>query len=121
MTSEPPAHDSGDDSPAVQWHFACNLSQLENSGCEVLVDQHVIALFKTELGIFAVDGMCAHQGGPLAKGRVDGTCVTCPWHGWQYNVTNGNNLLSGRKMLTTFETAQRDSEIWVAIPVASQG
>jgi len=36
---------------------------------------------------------CAHLGGPLHQGRVvtvrDATCVTCPWHGSTFRVSDG--------------------------------
>jgi nitrite reductase/ring-hydroxylating ferredoxin subunit/DMSO/TMAO reductase YedYZ heme-binding membrane subunit len=41
--------------------------------------------------ISAVHGVCAHQGGPLAEGRVRNGCLTCPWHGWEYRPTDGQS------------------------------
>ncbi|MEZ6078302.1 MAG: Rieske (2Fe-2S) protein [Pirellulaceae bacterium] len=58
---------------------------------------------------------CAHQGGPIAQGRLDGQCVTCPWHGWQYDITNGKNLLTGKQMLECFEVERRGDAVWVNI------
>ena len=37
----------------------------------------------------AVDNTCAHRGGPLGQGDLDGAVVTCPWHGWRYDVRTG--------------------------------
>jgi nitrite reductase/ring-hydroxylating ferredoxin subunit len=99
-----------------RWILACKTSDLEAGAREVLVEQRVIAVFKTTSGYYAVDGMCAHQGGPLAKGAVDGCCVTCPWHGWQYDVTSGKNMLTGRQMLTTYAVELRGDEVWLALP-----
>lgn len=100
----------------TQWHRACILDDVASGTCEVLVSNRVIAIFKTAVGFFATDGMCAHQGGPLAKGQLDGNCVTCPWHGWQYDVTNGNNMLTGKQMLSRYPVELRGSEIWVEVP-----
>ena len=36
-----------------------------------------------------IDGLCPHQGGPLGTGTLCGTVLTCPWHGWQFDVTTG--------------------------------
>ncbi len=41
--------------------------------------------------ISAVHGVCAHQGGPLAEGRVRNGCLTCPWHGWEYRPADGQS------------------------------
>lgn len=41
--------------------------------------------------VSAVHGACAHQGGPLAEGRVRNGCLICPWHGWDYRPTDGQS------------------------------
>lgn len=48
-----------------------------------------IAVFKHEGALSAVEGVCAHQGGPLGEGKVIDGCITCPWHGWQYRPGDG--------------------------------
>jgi Rieske Fe-S protein len=35
---------------------------------------------------FAVNNTCLHRGGPLGQGELHGVAVTCPWHGWQYDM-----------------------------------
>ena len=75
----------------------------------------VLAIFQSEGQLFATDGMCAHQGGPLAAGTLDGDCITCPWHGWQYDVSSGCNLLTKKKMIDTFAVEQREDEVWVEL------
>ena len=42
--------------------------------------------------LYAMDSVCSHMGGDLAKGRLESKVVTCPRHGSQYDVTNGKNL-----------------------------
>jgi nitrite reductase (NADH) small subunit len=48
-----------------------------------------IAVFNCEGTFYAIDDTCKHQGGPLGEGELDGTTVTCPWHGWTYDVATG--------------------------------
>ncbi len=38
---------------------------------------------------YACDNRCSHMGGVLSKGRLEGTVVTCPRHGSQFDVTSG--------------------------------
>ncbi len=52
-----------------------------------------IALFNVDGQFFAIDNACAHRGGPLGEGMLDGNVVTCPLHGWKYNVTSGNAVM----------------------------
>ena len=51
-----------------------------------------IAVFNVGGKFFAIDNACKHRGGPLGDGELDGTNVTCPWHGWEYDITTGANL-----------------------------
>lgn len=63
-------------------------------GKECVVDGKIIALFNINGEFHAIDGLCAHAGGPLASGTVSGNMVTCPWHGWQYDIPSGQHCLT---------------------------
>jgi nitrite reductase/ring-hydroxylating ferredoxin subunit len=51
-----------------------------------------IALFNVAGSFYAIDNNCTHVGGPLCEGELNGTEVTCPWHGAAFDVTNGQVL-----------------------------
>ena len=74
----------------------------DNSAIEVLLEGQVIAIFRTAQGLFALDGMCAHQGGPIAEGTLSNGCVTCPWHGWQYELATGIQTINRQPLQRTF-------------------
>ena len=61
------------------------------SSSELVADDRIIALYNVDGEFFALDGICPHQGGPLGKGKLNGCIVTCPWHGWQFNVKTGQH------------------------------
>ena len=56
---------------------------------EFQVDGKNIALANVDGTFHAIDNVCLHHGGPLGQGALAGKVVTCPWHGWQYDVTSG--------------------------------
>jgi len=58
---------------------------------EFVVQDRIIALFQVDGRFYALDGICPHQGGPLGRGKLCGTIVTCPWHGWQFDVVTGQH------------------------------
>ncbi len=60
-------------------------------GKVVEVDGKTLALFNVDGTYYAIDNTCLHRGGPLGEGELDGEIVTCPWHGWRYDVTTGAN------------------------------
>lgn len=67
------------------------LSELqENVGKHVKIDEDTeVALFKIKGKVYAVQQHCPHQNGPLSEASVDGTVITCPWHGMMYDLTTG--------------------------------
>lgn len=48
-----------------------------------------IAIFRNGDRISAISNVCRHQNGPLGEGRILDDCVTCPWHGYQYDAETG--------------------------------
>lgn len=61
---------------------------------EVVADDRIVALANVEGQWFALDGICPHQGGPLGQGELRGSVVTCPWHGWQFDVCTGRHTIN---------------------------
>lgn len=55
----------------------------------VLKGERGVALFHVNEDILALENTCPHAGGPLGEGTLDGEVVTCPWHGWAFNVRTG--------------------------------
>lgn len=85
-------------------------------GREFVVAGRIIALFNVD-GIFhALDGICPHAGGPLAKGILHDNIVTCPWHGWQFDVTTGRHCLNAQLKQQGFSVTVDNSELWVDLP-----
>ena len=48
-----------------------------------------VAVFNVDGGFCATQAECPHRQGPLNEGTLDGSTVTCPWHGSQFNVCTG--------------------------------
>lgn len=82
---------------------------------EVLVGQHVIAVFYHAGQWYAIDGMCSHQGGPLAEGVVRDGCVTCPWHGWQYDLATGIQLINHQPLQESFPIREIENRVEVRV------
>jgi nitrite reductase/ring-hydroxylating ferredoxin subunit len=50
------------------------------------IEGQKIALFNVEGTYYAIGDTCTHRGGPLSEGDVQGTKVTCPWHGADFDL-----------------------------------
>lgn len=48
-----------------------------------------VAVFNVGGRVCAAQAQCTHMGGPLNEGKLEGSTVTCPWHGSQFNVCTG--------------------------------
>ena len=88
---------------------------IDGQAKEVMIRGRVIALFRQEGDLFAMDGMCAHQGGPIAEGVVEHGCVTCPWHGWQYELATGIQTINRQPLQETFQVRENDGLVEILI------
>ncbi len=84
------------------------------SAKEVEYDGRIYALFNVDGVISAIDGVCPHQGGPLADGALDGSCVTCPWHAWRFDVRTGQSPLGPKIKQAVYEVRIEGSDVLVA-------
>jgi nitrite reductase/ring-hydroxylating ferredoxin subunit/uncharacterized membrane protein len=57
---------------------------------QVEVDGVPIMVVRDGGEIRALADRCSHRGGPLSNGEVSGGCVTCPWHGSVFRLTDGS-------------------------------
>jgi len=62
---------------------------------------------------YAIDGTCVHRGGPLGDGSLAGSVVTCPWHGWEFDVTTGRNPINPAAGVACFAVEVRGDEVFV--------
>jgi len=74
-----------------------------------------IAVFNCEGTFYATDNTCKHRGGPLGEGSLSGTKVTCPWHGWEYEVTSGECSMDASIKVQTFDVKVEGDDLLVAI------
>ncbi|MEX0775356.1 MAG: Rieske (2Fe-2S) protein [Phycisphaeraceae bacterium] len=42
--------------------------------------------------IVAIENICPHAGMPIGEGELSGKVLTCPFHGYAYNVETGQNV-----------------------------
>lgn len=100
------------------WVAVCRLEDIPSGrGWPVQVGDLRIAVFRTSGGIRAVENVCRHIGNPIDDGPVQGEVLTCPWHGWQYDLVTGQHLtVFGRRTgLRTFDVRSEGGEVLVDI------
>jgi nitrite reductase/ring-hydroxylating ferredoxin subunit len=83
-------------------------------GKVVEVGGKTLALFNVDGKFYCIDNTCLHRGGPLGEGFLDGTTVTCPWHGWQYDLTSGQGKTNPAAKMATYEVKVEGDDVLVA-------
>lgn len=83
------------------------------------VDERRVALFNLNGTIHAIDNHCTHRDGPVAAGELKDAVITCPWHGWRFNVTTGRCLESGGAPLRLYPVTIEGNDILIDVTTSS--
>jgi nitrite reductase/ring-hydroxylating ferredoxin subunit len=84
---------------------------------QLTVNRRTIALGRGEDGVLvAFDNMCAHQGGPLGQGYVDGDVLVCPLHGWSYRLSDGACTMLPALRIVRHRVHEEDGVVVVELP-----
>jgi len=82
---------------------------------EIAVAGKAVALANVGGKYYAINNSCLHRGGPLGQGPLEGTIVTCPWHGWEYDVTTGKIKQNPSAGVDCYSVEVRGEEVFVDI------
>jgi len=72
-----------------------------------------VAVFRYDGKVSAISNVCQHQNGPLGEGRVIDGCVTCPWHGYQYQPESGAAPPPFKEKVPTFRVKVFEGSVFV--------
>lgn len=103
----------------------------EDSRVIAEVDGQEIAVFRHGGEYHALANYCVHQAGPLCEGALskrldvgdDGWTweyeanasknIVCPWHGWTFDISTGENVDDPRYSVPTYDVTVEDGDIYV--------
>ena len=87
----------------------------------VKVDGRRLVLIRTSTGFYALDNACPHEGYGLVQGALDGQLLTCEWHNWKFDVSDGSCVL-GEEAVTTHAVSLEGGNVVVTVvhPDAAQ-
>ncbi len=87
----------------------------EGKGTIVQVAGHTMALFNISGKIHAIDNSCPHKQGPLGEGELEDCIVTCPRHGWQFDVRTGEGITMPLSPVKTYAVTVENGRVLVDI------
>jgi 3-phenylpropionate/trans-cinnamate dioxygenase ferredoxin component len=97
---------------------AASLAEVPTGGCRrTEVNGIRVVLARVGGQVYACADTCSHRGGPLGEGKLTGAKLTCPWHGWRYDVRTGQCLFPPRgAAVATYPVRVEGDEVWVDVP-----
>jgi len=92
----------------------CELAKIpDNRAVIVCAGGERIAVFRNGDAVSAVSNVCRHQNGPLGEGKIIDGCITCPWHGYQYDPATGRAPAPFDDKIPVFETRVENGMVYV--------
>ena len=82
---------------------------------EFQLDGKTVAIANVDGKLFAIDNVCLHRGGPLGEGELNGKIVTCPWHGWTYDVTTGKTTMNPAVGVQCYPIEIKGDDVFVEV------
>jgi nitrite reductase/ring-hydroxylating ferredoxin subunit len=90
---------------------------LEGERKIIQVGEISIGVFHHQGQFYALRNSCLHRGGPVCTGALEGNILTCPWHGYQYDVTNGQLLDDPSAKLAAYSLEVINGEVHLYVPL----
>lgn len=100
------------------WKHICQLDEIPPLGARVVQRSTGgdIALFRNAGDeVFALHDKCPHKGGSLSQGIVHGRKVSCPLHGWNIDLEDGQAVAPDVGHCGRFEVKVEDGQVWLAL------
>lgn len=76
-----------------------------------------VAVFRVNGELYGIEADCKHMKASIAHGKIKGHTITCPAHGWQYDITTGACLNEPWAQLKTFPVVVEDGQVYVEVSV----
>jgi len=102
----------------VGWVDVADTSEIPASRVIVVeVDGRRLAVCNTGEGVYTIDDLCTHDGGPLDQGELLGREIECPRHGARFDVATGKVLrLPAVRPVKTYPTRVAGTRVEVEVP-----
>ncbi|MYZ47258.1 Rieske (2Fe-2S) protein [Propylenella binzhouense] len=117
--------------------YICRQEEMADGNVRILrVDGLEIGVIRHKSRFYAYRNLCLHQGGPACEGvRMPGVFddvdeegrflgqkydeddvhIVCPWHGYEYHLSDGTNVCDPRLRLQKFEVSERGGNVYVSV------
>jgi nitrite reductase/ring-hydroxylating ferredoxin subunit len=76
-----------------------------------------VAVIRINGEFYGLEADCKHMKASIARGKIEGCTITCPEHGWQYDIRTGACLNEPWAQLKTYPVVVEDGQVYVEVSV----
>ena len=87
----------------------------QGTGKVVELDGNQIAIWNVGGNFHAFQNVCPHRGGPVGEGELEGNTITCPWHGWQFDIVTSLSTFNPAAKLRKYDVQLEGDDVKVAV------
>ncbi len=100
-----------------EWTRVAALEDIPRLGARVIrrADGDIAVFRNTEDEVFALRDKCPHKGGPLSQGIVHGRHVTCPLHGWNVALFDGEAVAPDKGCADTYQVKIEEGIVYLQV------
>jgi nitrite reductase/ring-hydroxylating ferredoxin subunit len=99
-----------------QFYRVANVAEVPpQTGKTVAAGAQSIALFNLHGNFYALNDLCPHRGASLGEGFLDGECVLCPWHLFDFHLCTGKSETVPELKAATYEVKVEGDEVFVLV------
>lgn len=97
-----------------EWHLAGAADDLTEGMHPVDVGRRKVVVARIDGTLYAFNGYCPHVAGPMHRGELNGAIVTCPLHGWRFDLERAGCEIHGYRPLEMYAVKEEDGAVFVA-------
>lgn len=99
---------------AEEWIDVAALEDFKGTVLRIEIRERLLALFRLEDGIYALEDQCSHENSAIAGGPIWSGTIGCPRHGARFDIRTGKNLsLPAVKPIASFPVKVEDGRIFI--------
>lgn len=96
-----------------RWHSAGPADSFDEGVHRVTVGEREVVVARLDGELFAFNRLCPHVAGDMDRCEISGTIVTCPFHGWRFDLAAGGKETHGYTALRTYAVRCEDGKLLV--------
>ena len=90
-------------------------SLVAGKAVEIIIAGRAIVVANVGGTFYACHNTCPHADGPLGDGKLDGKMLTCPYHGYEFDLEKGSCKTDSGLKLATYSVEVVDTAVCVKL------